>query len=57
MEEINKYLYEGKFIYNMFVGIRVRMFCSNFLGYVVVENYLGIMLVNGYVYKDLKFGS
>ena len=43
MEEINKYLYEGKFIYNTSVGTQVRTFCSNPSGHVVVENWNGIM--------------
>lgn len=57
MEEINKYLYEGKFIYNTSVGTKVRTFCSNPSGHVVVENHSGIMLANGHAYKDPKLGS
>lgn len=57
MEEINKHLYEGKFIYNTSVGTRVRTFCSNPSGHVVVENHSGIMLANGHAYKDPKLGS
>ena len=57
MQEINKHLYEGKFIYNTSVGTRVRTFCSNPSGHVVVENHSGIMLANGHAYKDPKLGS
>lgn len=57
MEEINKHLYEGKFIYNTSVGTTVRTFCSNPSGHVVVENHSGIMLANGHAYKDPKLGS
>lgn len=34
MEEINKHLYEGKFVFNTSVGTRVRTFCSNPSGFV-----------------------
>lgn len=57
MEEINKHLYEGKFIFNTSVGTRVRTFCSNPSGHVVVENHSGIMLANGHAYKDPNLGS
>lgn len=57
MEEINKHLYEGKFIFNTSVGTRVRTFCSNPSGHVVVENHSGTMLANGHAYKDPKLGS
>ena len=57
MEEINKYLYEGKFIFNTSVGTQVRTFCSNPSGHVVVENHSGIMLANGHAYKDPELGS
>ncbi|MBH8599729.1 MULTISPECIES: NAD(P)/FAD-dependent oxidoreductase [unclassified Thermoactinomyces] len=57
MEEINQHLYEGKFIFNTSVGTRVRTFCSNPSGHVVVENHSGIMLANGHAYKDPKLGS
>ncbi|WP_102346487.1 NAD(P)/FAD-dependent oxidoreductase [Bacillus sp. Marseille-P3661] len=57
MEEINKHLYEGKFIFNTSVGTSVRTFCSNPSGHVVVENHSGIMLANGHAYKDPKLGS
>lgn len=57
MQEINEHLYEGKFIYNTSVGTRVRTFCSNPSGHVVVENHSGIMLANGHAYKDPKLGS
>jgi uncharacterized FAD-dependent dehydrogenase len=57
MQEINKHLYEGKFIFNTSVGTRVRTFCSNPSGHVVVENHSGIMLANGHAYKDPALGS
>jgi len=57
MKEINEHLYEGKFIFNTSVGTRVRTFCSNPSGHVVVENHSGIMAANGHSYKDPKLGS
>lgn len=57
MDEINKYLYEGKFIYNTSVGTTVRTFCSNPSGHVVVENHHGVKVCNGHAFKDSKFGS
>ncbi len=57
MDEINKFLYEGKFIYNTSVGTKVRTFCSNPSGHVVIENWNGIMVCNGHAYYDQKLGS
>lgn len=57
MEEINTNLYEGKFIYNTSVGTKVRTFCSNPSGHVVIENHSGTMLANGHAYHDPKLGS
>lgn len=57
MREINEHLYEGKFIFNTSVGTKVRTFCSNPSGHVVVENHSGIMCANGHSYKDPKLGS
>ncbi|WP_028593926.1 NAD(P)/FAD-dependent oxidoreductase [Paenibacillus assamensis] len=57
MREINTHLYEGKFVFNTSVGTRVRTFCSNPSGHVVVENHSGIMCANGHSYKDPKLGS
>lgn len=57
MEEINKHLYEGKFIYNTSVGTTVRTFCSNPSGYVVIENQDGVILVNGHAFRDEKLGT
>lgn len=57
MQEINKHLYEGKFIFNTSVGTQVRTFCSNPSGHVVVENHSGTMLANGHAYKDKDKGS
>ncbi len=57
MSEINKHLYEGKFIYRTSVGTIVRTFCSNPSGYVVVENHSGTMLANGHAYASEKLKS
>ena len=57
MEEINENLYEGKFIYQTKTGQTVRTFCSNPGGHVVVENYEGVVNVNGHSYGDAKLSS
>lgn len=57
MQEINEHLYEGKFIFNTSVGTRVRTFCSNPSGHVVIENHSGVMTANGHSYKDPNLGS
>ena len=57
MEEINKNLYEGKFVYKTSVGSTVRTFCSNPGGHVVMENYEGVINVNGHSYNDSKLLS
>ena len=57
MEEINKNLYEGKFLFKASTGSTVRTFCSNPGGHVVVENYEGVMNVNGHSYSDSKLSS
>jgi uncharacterized FAD-dependent dehydrogenase len=57
MQEINEHLYEGKFVFNTSVGTRVRTFCSNPSGHVVVENHSGTMLANGHAYRDPMLGS
>lgn len=57
MQEINQYLYEGKFIYNTSVGTRVRTFCSNPSGHVVIENNNGVAVVNGHSFNDPKLAS
>ena len=57
MDEINKNLYEGKFLYNTSVGTVVRTFCSNPSGHVVIENYDGVMVCNGHAYNDQVLGS
>lgn len=57
MQDINKHLYEGKFIFNTSVGTTVRTFCSNPSGHVVVENHSGIVAANGHAYKDPNRGS
>lgn len=57
MDEINKYLYEGKFIFESSVGTKVRTFCSNPSGHVVIENHNGIMVCNGHAYSSHSLGS
>ncbi|MFA6624400.1 MAG: NAD(P)/FAD-dependent oxidoreductase [Bacilli bacterium] len=57
MQDINKYLYEGKFVFNSHSGTQVRTFCSNPSGHVVVENDDGVILANGHSYNDPKLGS
>lgn len=57
MTEINQHLYEGKFVFNTSVGTRVRTFCSNPSGHVVVENHSGAMAANGHSFKDPALGS
>ena len=57
MEEINENLYEGKFLYKTSVGSTVRTFCSNPGGHVVMENYEGVVNVNGHSYSDSKLSS
>ena len=57
MEEINKNLYEGKFVYKTSLDTTIRTFCSNPSGHVVVENYDGIVNVNGHSYNDKRLGS
>ena len=57
MEEINQNLYEGKFLYKASVGSTVRTFCSNPGGHVVMENYEGVVNVNGHSYSDSKLSS
>ena len=57
MEEINDNLYEGKFLYQTSNGNVVRTFCSNPGGHVVVENYEGVVNVNGHSYSDSKLSS
>ena len=57
MEEINDNLYEGKFLYKTSVGSTVRTFCSNPGGHVVMENYEGVVNVNGHSYSDSSLSS
>ena len=57
MEEINKNLYEGKFVYKTSIGSTVRTFCSNPGGHVVMENYEGVVNVNGHSYNDSNLSS
>jgi uncharacterized protein len=58
MQEINENLYEGKFIFNSpSTGLRVRTFCSNPSGHVVIENHTGVMAANGHAYKDPLLGT
>ena len=57
MHEINEHLYEAKFIFNSSVGTRVRTFCSNPSGHVVIENHGGVMTANGHAFHDPNLGS
>jgi len=57
MEEINENLYEGKFVFKTSTGNTVRTFCSNPGGHVVVENYEGVVNVNGHSYSDPNLHS
>ncbi len=52
MDEINKNLYEAKFVYKTSNGSKVRTFCSNPGGHVVMENYNGVINVNGHSYNS-----
>ena len=56
MQQINEYLYEGKFIGRPYpYRDKVRTFCQNPSGFVSTEVYdNGLMLVNGHSYKDRK---
>ncbi|WP_287842834.1 NAD(P)/FAD-dependent oxidoreductase [Caldanaerobacter sp.] len=55
MEDITDVVYESKFIYHSkSFDDRVRTFCMNPYGMVVVENHDGIKTVNGHSYKDIK---
>lgn len=57
MDDINRNLYEGKFIYQTSVGTTCRTFCSNPSGHVVVENNNGIITANGHAYNSQELGS
>ncbi|MFA5482673.1 MAG: NAD(P)/FAD-dependent oxidoreductase [Bacilli bacterium] len=57
MEEINKNLYEGKFVFQSSVGTTVRTFCANPSGHVVVENQNGTIICNGHSFRDLRLGT
>lgn len=57
MEEINKHLYEGKFLFKTTTNSTVRTFCSNPGGHVVMENYEGVVNVNGHSYSDPSLSS
>ena len=48
---------KGKFVYKTSVGSTVRTFCSNPGGHVVMENYEGVVNVNGHSYNDSKLSS
>ena len=56
MKDINKYMYEGKFIGRPFpFKDKVRTFCQNPSGFVSAEVYdNGLTLVNGHSYKEKK---
>ena len=56
MKDVNKYMYEGKFIGKPHpFGDKVRTFCQNPSGFVATEVYdNNLTLVNGHSYKDRK---
>jgi len=55
MKEINESLYEGKFIYyTPTFDDKVRTFCQNPAGFVSVEYYDNLAVVNGHSYKSKK---
>lgn len=55
MEDITSVVYESKFIYHSkSFDDRVRTFCMNPYGKVVIENNDGLKTVNGHSYKDIK---
>jgi uncharacterized FAD-dependent dehydrogenase len=55
MNHITDIVYESKFIfYSRQFDDRVRTFCMNPNGAVVVENSEGLMIVNGHSYQDIK---
>ncbi len=56
MKDINKYMYEGKFVGKPFpFADRVRTFCQNPSGFVSAEVYDNdLTLVNGHSYKERK---
>lgn len=55
MEHLTKVIYEAKFIYfSKSFDDRVRTFCMNPYGEVVVENNSGLMTVNGHSYAHKK---
>lgn len=52
---ITEYLYESKFIYyTKTFDDKVRTFCMNPGGYVAVEHYDNLAVVNGHSYKNIK---
>jgi uncharacterized FAD-dependent dehydrogenase len=57
MHDINRHLYEAKFLFNSSTGTVVRTFCANPSGHVVVENHGGIIAVNGHAFRDSALGS
>jgi len=57
MQDINRYLYEAKLIFNSSTGSVVRTFCANPSGYVVVENHSGVIAANGHAFYDPTLGS
>lgn len=57
MQDINKNLYEGKFLYHTSQGTIVRTFCSNPSGHVVMEKEDDVILANGHSYANPKLGS
>lgn len=55
MKDITDYVYESKLVYHtQSFDDRVRTFCMNPNGKVVIENMEGIKTVNGHSYADIK---
>jgi len=55
MTDINEHLYEAKLIYKTpTFNNTVRTFCANPSGRVVIENYSGVVTVNGHAFKKDK---
>ena len=55
LEDITNTVYESKLIYySKSFDDKVRTFCMNPNGFVVVENYEGVKTVNGHSFKNIK---
>lgn len=55
MEPLTEHMYESKLVYySRSFDDQVRTFCVNPYGEVVIENYAGLVTVNGHSYKDRR---